>query len=244
MIETTEDALLGGRLRLFQPRDGYRAAIDPVLLAAAVEARAGDRVLDLGCGVGAAALCLSMRVPGVAVVGLELQPDLAQLARRNLAVNGLGDRLSILEGDLASPPGELEAASFDHAMMNPPFAEEGHGPPPPHAGKAKAHVEGEADLAAWIKAALRFLKPKGRLVLIHRADRLDDILAALAGKFGAVEIIPLWPGGDKPAKRVLVRARKGVRTPLALKPGMVLHEPGGRYSEAADRILRHGAALT
>lgn len=239
----TEDRLLGGRLRLFQPRRGYRAAIDPVLLAAAVPARAGDRVLDLGCGVGAAALCLAMRVAGVAVEGLEVQPELVALARRNAAANGLDGRLALFEGDLAHPSADLKGASFDHVMMNPPFAEEGQGTPPPDTGKAIAHVEGRADLEAWIGRALRFLKPKGRLVAIHRADRLDAVLAALATKAGGIEIIPLWPGGGKAAKRVIVRARKGVRTPLALKPGLVLHEADGRYTAEAESILRDGAAI-
>lgn len=239
----TEDNLLGGRLRFFQPRRGFRAAIDPVLLAASVSARAGDRVLDLGCGVGTAALCLAMRISGVAVVGLEVQPDLVALARRNAAANGLDGRLTLFEGDLADSPDGLKGASFDHVMMNPPFAEEGQGTPPPDAGKAIAHIEGDAGLETWIGRALRFLKPKGRLAMIHRADRLDAILAALATKAGGIEIIPLWPRGGKAAKRVIVRARKGVRTPLALKPGLVLHEADGRYTVETESILRGGAAI-
>ncbi|MEO5337817.1 MAG: methyltransferase [Magnetospirillum sp. WYHS-4] len=237
----SEDGLLGGRVRLRQPRAGYRAAIDPVLLAAAAPVRPGQRVLDLGCGAGAAALCLAWRVQEAVVVGLELQPDMADLARHNAAANGLGDRVEILDGDLLHPPADLAPESFDQVIMNPPFQETGQGPPPPHVGKAAAHVEGEAVLGDWLAAGMGFLKSKGWLTLVHRADRLDQLLAGLAG---SLEVLPLWPGAGKPARRVIVRVRKDGRAPLVLHPGLVLHQADGRYTPEAEAILRDGAPLT
>ncbi len=241
-FDLTEDRLLGGRVRLTQPADGYRAAIDPVLLAAAVEAAPGESVADLGCGVGAAALCLLARVPGVHVVGVEVQAVLADLARRNAEANGHGDDFVVVEASVAAsvlPPG-----SFDHVMTNPPFQPAGRGTPPPTTVKARANVEGDVDLPGWIRAAARLLRPKGRLVVIHRPDRLGDLLAALAGRgLGAVRILPLWPAADRPASRVIVSARKGSKAPPELLPGLVLHRDGGGFSDTAETVLRGGAAL-
>ncbi len=247
----TENRLLGGRVVLCQPASGYRAAIDPVLLAAAVPALRGERVLDLGCGVGAAALCLAARVPDCRIVGLELQPDLAALARHNAAANGVAHRFAVIEGDVRRPPPELAAAAasetgvpgFDHVMMNPPFLPAGAATPPPEATKALAHQEGAAALEDWIAAACRLLKPRGGLTLIHRADRVDAICAALRPRFGAVELIPLWPKPGRPARRLVVRARKDARSPAVLAFGLVLHRPEGGFTEEAEAILRGGKAL-
>lgn len=234
--------MLGGRVRLLQPRDGYRAAVDPVLLAAAMGAGPGEAVLDLGCGVGAAGFCLTARRPGVRVVGLEIQPDLAALARRNAALNGMEDWFRVAEGDAARPPEALEG--FDHVMTNPPFHEAAAGTRPGDPSRAVAHVEGGLGLAGWLKAAVKALRPKGRLALIHRADRLADILAALKGRgVGEVTVLPLWPKAGRPAGRVIVAARKGVRTPFRLLPGLVLHAGDGAYTPEAEAVLRGGAGL-
>jgi tRNA1(Val) A37 N6-methylase TrmN6 len=239
----SEDRLLDGRIRLKQPRDGYRAAIDPVLLAAATPALPGERVLDVGAGVGAASLCLAFRVPNVQVTGLELQPDLAELAAINIRDNNLEDHVHILTGDLLSPPSDLAASSFDRVMSNPPFQKAGTHTPPPGASRALAHGEGSADLAAWIAFCTRMLKPRGTLTLVYRADRLDDLIALLHGRFGAITLIPLWPRVGRPAKRVLVTARRGARSPAALSAGLILHEADGGFTPAAEAILRHGNAL-
>lgn len=239
----SEDTLLDGRVRLKQPTEGYRAAIDPVFLAAAVPARDGQLVLDIGSGVGAASLCLAARVPGARVFGLEKQAPLVTLARENIALNGLVGRMETIVGSLQAPPPRLSPGSFHHVMTNPPYHPADEGVASPLPGKAAANQEGEIDLAAWMRYAVNMLQPKGTLVVIHRADRLDDLLVALGRRVGDIMVYPLWPKPGRPAKRVLVRARKGVAAPMALLPGMVLHEEDGRYTQAADAVLRHGAAL-
>jgi tRNA1(Val) A37 N6-methylase TrmN6 len=241
---TEPDRLLGGRVVLVQPEAGYRAAIDPVFLAAATAAGAGDRVLDLGTGVGAAALCLALRVPDVRVVGLELQPALAALARANVAANGVEDRVTVVEGDVADPRGVMRTGGYDWVMANPPYLRAGAHSVPPDPSKAMANAEGPAGLEAWIGCAARLVRPRGWFSLIHRADRLDEILALLRGRFGAIAVQPLWPRAGTPAGRVVVTARRGARTPMSLGPGLVVHDADGRYSPEADRILRDGAALS
>jgi tRNA1(Val) A37 N6-methylase TrmN6 len=240
---TTEDFLLNGRVRLIQPARGYRAAIDPVFLAAAVPAGPGETVLDLGCGVGAASLCLAVRVLGCRITGLEADRRVVRLAGDNVTRNALSDRVLILAGDLLRPPQRLDPGGFSHVMANPPFLPTGVATPSPLAAKARATVEGDADLAAWIRFALTMVRAKGTLTFIHRADRLDSLLALLAGRAGEIVVFPLWAGVGKDAKRVIVRARKGILSPTRIAPGLILHEADGRYTEAAQSVLRHGAAL-
>jgi tRNA1(Val) A37 N6-methylase TrmN6 len=245
LVELSEDALLGGRVRLRQPRRGYRAAIDPVLLAAAVPARAGQRVLELGAGAGAAALCLAARVPGCTVLGLERDPGLAALANENAAINGLAERVRVVAGDVVAPAAELMAEGFDEVMLNPPHLAAAAGPAPPDAGKAAARVEAAgAPLSAWLERALALARRKAAITVIHRAERLDALLAGLGGRAGDIVIFPLWPSAGRPAKRIIVRARSGVATPLRLAAGLVLHEPDGRFTAAAEAVLRDAAALT
>lgn len=239
MSEVTENTLLGGRVRLLQPARGYRAAVDPVVLAAAVPVARG-RVLDVGAGTGAALLCLLARVPGVTATGLEVVADHAGLARRSLALNGWAARAEVVTGDLRDRPAPVPANSFDHVLTNPPF--HGPGTRPPDAGRARAHMEA-VPLDTWLGFCLRMLKPRGGLTLIHRADRLDEILAALWGRAGAVEVIPIAARAGRPAKRVIVRARKGRRSPAILHAPFVLHGDGGGYTAAAEAVLRHGAGL-
>ncbi len=239
----SQDALLGGRVRLNQPSAGYRVAIDPVILAAAVPAGPGDPVLDLGCGVGAAALCLLARVPEARVTGLELQAEFAGLAARNAALNGRAEAFRVVQGDLMAPPPALAPGGFGQVMLNPPYVGAGRGRAAATPAKALATQEGEVGLAAWLHAALTLLRPKGRLTVIHRADRLDEVLACLQGRVGEIRVFPLWPSAGRPARRVLVGARKGVATPLALDPGLVLHGADGRFTVEAEAVLRGGAAI-
>ena len=239
----TDDCLLGGRVRFSQPSHGYRVAIDPVLLAAAVPAQAGERVLDAGAGTGAASLCLAARVPRCRIVGLELQRPLQRLASQNVTQNELDAQIEMIEGDLQRPPPRLAAATFDHVMTNPPHLAATRASPSPDRQRALAHHETELDLAAWLAGCLRMLKQGGLLTLIHRSDRLGDVLAALPGRTGDVVVFPLWPAAGQPAKRVVVQGRKGSGGPLSLAPGLILHDQSGGYSPKAEEVLRHGRAL-
>lgn len=237
----TTDRLLGGRVALLQPAGGYRAAIDPVLLAAAAPDTAG-RLLDIGCGVGTAAICLATRLPACRVTGLEIQSEMAALARENAAANGLAERIEIVIGDLLDPPADLASPLFDGVIANPPYQPAGQSAPP-DGTKATSNQEGEAGLPDWIRFAGRVLKHKAWITLIHRADRFDQLCAALHPAFGGVRLLPLWPKPGVPARRVIVRARKGVRSPATLLPGMVLHAEDGRFTAEAEAVLRGGAAL-
>ncbi len=244
--DLSDDGFLGGRLRLLQPKAGYRAATDPVLLAAAVPARAGENALELGCGAGAAALCLAARVPGLAVTGLERQPAYAALARENAARNGLA--LTVIEGDLAHLPAALRERSFDHVLANPPYYPAGGGTAARDPGREAALRE-ETPLAVWVETAARRLRPRGVLTAIQAADRLPELLAACEGRLGSLVVLPLAPRAGRPAGRVLLRAVKGGRAAFRLLAPVVLHEgvahDGDRdsYSALAQAVLRGGAEL-
>jgi tRNA1(Val) A37 N6-methylase TrmN6 len=239
----TDDMLLGGRVRFSQPARGYRVAIDPVLLAAAVPARPGERVLDAGAGTGAASLCLAARVPECHIVGLELQRALQRIASYNVTQNGLDGRVAMIEGRLERPPPRLAAASFDHVMTNPPHLAAAAASPSPDRERALAHAETNLDLAGWLAGCLRMLRHDGRLTLIHRPERLSEVLAALLGRAGEAIVFPLWPAAGRSARRVLIQARKGARGPLRLAPGLVLHDAHGGFCAQVEDVLRHGRAL-
>jgi tRNA1(Val) A37 N6-methylase TrmN6 len=234
----TEDALLGGRVRLSQPRRGYRVAVDAVLLAAAVDASENTRILDLGAGVGAVGLCIASRVPGCQITGIELQPELAALAERNAALNSVSERVRTIVHDLAQPlPRELGA--FDHVATNPPYLAAAVADPSPDASKALATVESSATLARWLEIATAALKPAGTLTIIHRSDRLDEVAVHLERLgWGELAVKPL-----EPAQRVLVRARRATNPARHLAPPLVLHRPEGGYTDEAEAILRHGQPL-
>jgi tRNA1(Val) A37 N6-methylase TrmN6 len=244
-FEITEDSLLGGRVRFSQPAHGYRAAIDPVLLAACVPARDGETVLDLGAGAGAASLCLAARVPGCRVVGVERDAALVELANANARANGMADRLRFVVADVGAPLPADVGPAFEHAMANPPFLEQGRSDlrQPPSPLRQAATLESDVALAAWIETMSRAVRRRGRIALIHRADRLAHILRALAPLAGAITIFPLWPKAGRESRRVLVSARPGTNAPLRLSGGLVLHEESGGFTEAAAAILRDGAAL-
>ena len=242
--ELSDDKFLCGRLRLLQPLKGYRAATDPVLLAAACPARPGDSVLDLGCGAGAASLCLGLRVPGLALSGLEVQPDYAELARRNAIRNGIA--LEVHDGDLARMPKALRR-DFDHVIANPPYYGSG-GSPSPEAGRARA-MQVQTPLADWVATAARRLRPGGWLTLILITEGLPEVLSAMAPRLGSAAVLPLAPREGRPALRVLVQARKGGRAPFRLLSPFVIHQgaahDGDResYTPAANAVLRDGADL-
>jgi tRNA1(Val) A37 N6-methylase TrmN6 len=239
----TEDHLLGGRIRLKQLAAGYRVAIDPVFLAAAVPAEPHQLVLDVGCGAGAAMLCLAARVPHSRLVGLEMQRDLVRLAGDNIILNGLEARASVMIGDLLHAPPRLSPGAFDHVMANPPFHPRHDAEPAASSGKSAATIEGDADLADWVRFSLAMVRSKGTVTFIHRADRVDALLGQIAGRAGEVVVFPLWPGQGRAASRILVRVRKQVSAPARLAAGLVLHDADGRLSAGAEGVLREGRGL-
>jgi tRNA1(Val) A37 N6-methylase TrmN6 len=236
----TEDAFLGGRLHLRQPRAGHRAGHDAVLLAAATAARAGDRVVDFGAGVGAAGLALARRVAGIDLLLVEIDPDLARLARDNAAANGIKAEIATL--DVTSSAQTFAAAglvpdSVDVVLMNPPFHDARRHRGSPEQAKALAHMAGPATLEHWVLAARRVLKSGGALTLIWRADGIADVLAALARGFGSLQILPVHGEAAKPAIRVLVRAVKGGRAPLRLYRSLVLNNESALPKMQLDDVM-------
>ncbi|KIC28625.1 tRNA1(Val) (adenine(37)-N6)-methyltransferase [Leisingera sp. ANG-M6] len=244
--ELTRNGFLGGRVQLWQPMRGYRAGVDPVLLAAAVPARAGEAVLEFGCGAGQALLCLGARVPGLSLAGVELQAPYADLARRNAQANG--QDIDVFEADLSALPEALKQRQFHHVIANPPYYKAGAHSQAHDDGRKLALGEG-TPLADWITAAARRLAPKGYLHMIQRADRLPDILAGCASVLGSVEVLPLAPRQARAAELVILRARKGGRADFRLHAPLILHQgtrhdrDGDSYRAEISAILRDGAAL-
>lgn len=246
--ETSDDGFLGQRLNVLQPKKGYRAGIDAVMLAASIPAVSGDHVLDLGAGVGVASLCLASRCDGVRVSGLEIQPDLAATAQKNAVRNRLSDRVDFVEGSVTEKAAVLEEkklpfGSFHHVMTNPPYFDAGKVWASPDKGKATAHAFQNVDLAGWVRVACAMARPKGTVTFVHRADALPELLQHIDGRLGALVAFPLWPAHGQAASRVLLQGVKGSRAPFTLATGLVLHEAGGGFTPQASEILRDGAAL-
>jgi tRNA1(Val) A37 N6-methylase TrmN6 len=242
-VQTTLDSVLGGRVTLHQPAVGYRVAIDPILLAAACPAEPGERVVDLGCGVGTAALCLARRVEGVHCTGIDLQADLATLANRNAQENGLADRVSFIAGDILDRSLPIYVKPADHVIVNPPYLKRGAATPSGNPIKALANIEGDADLAAWVAAAAKAARPGGTITFIHRADRLPELLALLGSRCGGIAILPLHPKAGAAAHRAIVTGRLDQRLPAILLPDLIVHEADGSFSPVLQGILRDAAAL-
>lgn len=240
------DAFLGGLVQVWQPRRGYRAGIDPVLLAASVPAIAGQTVLELGCGVGVAALCLGARVPGLRLHGVEIQSEYAELAQRNGNENN--SLFSVTEADLRALPDALRMESFDHVIMNPPYFDRAIGTGSDDPGRDIA-LGGDTALADWLDVAARRLGPKGVLTLIQRIDRLPEVLDGLAGRLGSVVVMPLAARVGAAAELFILQARKSGRSPFRFAPQLVLHDGiehtagGKKYSAVVTEILRNGASL-
>jgi tRNA1(Val) A37 N6-methylase TrmN6 len=242
----TDDAFLGGRLRLRQPRSGHRAGHDAILLAAATSARSGDRVVDFGAGVGAAGLALAKRVAGIGLVLVEIDPALADLARDNARLNAVAADVTAL--DLTSDASAFTAAglapdSADVVLMNPPFNDPMRHRASPDKSREIAHLATDATLERWIHAARRTLKSAGVLSLIWRADGLSEVLAALDHGFGSIAILPVHGDPTAPAIRVLVRAVKGGRSPTCLHPGLMLRDVSGAPNKQVAEILAGQGAL-
>ncbi len=242
-LRVTRDAFLGGRLNILQPARGFRSGLDAVLLASAVPASSGERALEAGMGVGVASLCLAWRVEGLEVTGLEIDRQLVALARENAACNGLADRVEAWEGNVDASPDELRLPHYDQVFTNPPFLEEGQGLPAEGASRSRARMGSTGTLARWVSFCLRQARPGARVTFLHRADKLGTLLSLLEGRLGAMTVVPLWPRAGVAAKRVIVSGRTVSRVPLSVLPGLVLHEIDGRFTPAAEAILRDGAPL-
>lgn len=247
-------------MTILQPAGGYRTAIDPVLLAAAVPAQPGETILDAGSGTGAAALALAARLEGIDVVGLDLEPGFIGLARDSAEESGLSQSIRFVEGDLLSPPSDLVAGSFDHVMANPPYLAAGSGSPPADAAKRAATVESRARLDDWLRFLLAMARPGGTVTVIHRYDRKDEVIAGLGGDNAGLVVFPLWAKAQEArsglsrdrdknkqgegAKRVIVQARKGQQGETRIAEGLVLHNDDGTYTPAAEAVLRNAGPLT
>lgn len=241
----TQDAFLGGKLQILQPEKGYRAGIDAVFLAAAIPAVAGDLVFEAGVGAGTAALCLMSRVPGLHMTGMEVASRYAMVCEENVRRNGFGGKMRVIQADLKEALRRdrvdmPEHGTFDHAFANPPFFEDGTVTPSPSLLKSQAHAFGPDDLALWVKVMHALVSNRGTVTLVHRADALAKILAAMEGKLGDIRVAPLFPRQGEVANRILVQGVKGSRAPLQISQGMVLHGEGNSFTQAAENILRHG----
>jgi len=247
---TTEDAFLGGSLRVLQPVAGYRAGLDAVLLAAAAPLRVGcrEQVLDVGAGVGVVGLSVARRAGDARVILIEREPAQADLCRTNVDRNGLGERARVLAGDVGNPLGQQPelgalAGSFDHVLANPPYQVEGTATVAALPAKAAANAMRRDGLQHWLRFMAAMARPGGTATMIHRADRLDLVLMAFSGRFGRLLVFPIFPRQGTAAHRVLVQGIKGSRAPLQLRAGLVLHETGHGFRPEVDAILRGGAAL-
>lgn len=245
--EATHDAFLDGRLELLQPKDGPRTAIDAFFLAAAIPAREGrgEHVLDAGTGVGAVGLALCARVRDVEVMGVDIQQPLLDLAVKNAAMNALSHRFSVVRADIAQAGSEklFSGGRFGHVAANPPYQDASSSRVSGNAMTARAYSLEEDGLESWVRFLANVVAPGGTATMIHRADMLAKLLDAMDGRFGALSVYPLFPRKGEPAKRVLVQGIKASRAPLALLPGMVLHEADGSYTREANDILRNAASL-
>ena len=246
-------------MTILQPAGGYRAAIDPVLLAAAVPAQPGETVLDAGSGTGAAALALAARIEGVGVVGLDCEPGFIGLARNSAEESGLSQSIRFVEGDLLSPPPDLGTGGFDHVMANPPYRAGGSGSPPADAGKRAATVESRARLDDWLRFLVAMACPGGTVTVIHRFDRKDEVIAGLGGDNAGLVVFPLWAKAQEArsglsrdrdknkqgegAKRVIVQTRKGQQGETRVVEGLVLHNDDGSYTPEAEAVLRGARRL-
>ncbi|MBX3523094.1 MAG: methyltransferase [Xanthobacteraceae bacterium] len=240
-METTDDAVLGGRLKLLQPANGHRAGHDAILLAAA--APKSTLALDLGAGVGTAGLALLSRRAATHVTLVEVDHALSELSAQNAARNGLANAVRVLRGDITQDL-PLQIDAYDLVVMNPPFNDSITLQASPNASRAHAHVAHPATLERWISRATRHCASGGCLTIIHRPDATLPILKSLDGRFGAIEILPVFSKPSTAAIRVIVRAIKGRKTPTQMLPGITLNDSNGRPSAIAEKILRDGASLS
>ena len=243
----SNNEFLGGRLTLKQPKKGYRVSSDSVFLAAAIPLKPQERILDMGVGTGGILSCLAARIGGEAdnciMHGIEIQSELVILARENASKNGFDHFTKYFEGDIFNDIHECTPNYYHHVVSNPPYYEKGKISNSSHKSKSVAFGEELEDLKVWIERCVRMVRPKGYLTVIHRADRLDDILTALNAKTGSIIVYPFYSKVENDAKRVIIRAQKDGNGHLTLKSGLIVHKSDGKYTAAAEDILRHAKEL-
>ena len=239
--QTTQDTLLGGRVAIVQPKDGYRVAIDPVLLAASIQPAAGDSILDVGAGTGAVSLCLAARCPETTISGLELNEQYCAWATRSAALNGL--TIGFHHGDLFSLPNALRGQLFNFVLSNPPYwSPDSSRPASP--SRSGAHFLDGVSLTDWVRQCLALLQNGGVLSLVLPAEKLEEALGALAGTAGGVKVFPLWARAGEPAKRIILQAKKQSKAPLRLYAGLSLHAADGSFTTTARHVLNDGSPLS
>ena len=240
-IDLTDDLFLGGALEMYQPKCGFRSGIDAVLLAASIPDCGAMRVLEAGCGAGVVSLSIAVRCQAALVEAIEIEEVNVAIARKNAERNHLSDRVSIYLGDLYDPVTQLELLgfkrnSYDFVVANPPFYDEREARVSNNPLRRRAKRAMAETLEEWVRFLTAMAAPKGVISLIHRADKLDDLLAVLSRRFGGVKIFPLYPKPNEPANRVIVQGVKGSRAPLTLMQGLVLHDENGDYTPEVKDI--------
>jgi tRNA1Val (adenine37-N6)-methyltransferase len=241
-LATTHDSIYQGKLTLEQPRKAYRFGSDAMLLAAAVHAVDGQKVLELGCGVGAVLLGAHHRLPATHFVGIEREAEYAALAKANVARNEAEQFISIVQGDVTDKALLHLLGTFEHVIANPPYYGENHSGATSDLRRV-ARQQSDHDLAEWLNAANRFLKPKGTITIIHSVEKMDDLIEGLKKFCGAIRVFPLWPQAGQSCKRIIIHALKSSKTPLSIMPGLVLHEADGKLTERAAAVINHGQSL-
>lgn len=241
----TDDVFLGGKVLVRQPARGYRAGIDPVLLAATLPVAFAGRVLDVGAGAGTVGLCIAARCPAARVTLVERAPELVAFARHSVKSNGFENRVSVVAADILQPASQanLDTAEFDIVVANPPYHDDGGGTPAQTALKAASNAMPGDDLDGWLRFMTRMSRPGGKAIMIHTAESLPRLFAAFDRRFGALRVLPIHPRANAPAHRIVLSGVKGSRAPLTLLPAFVLHAEDGTYTPAAKTITRDGAAL-
>ncbi len=248
--DVTADVFLGGAIRIAQPRRGYRAGLDAVMLGATVDTQLNGCVLDCGAGVGTVGLCVAACCPNAAIVLVEREQALLELAKINVSANGFDSRVTTVEFDVAAKtpdgalPSPLIAETFDVVLANPPYHDVGAGTRADDDLKDRSHAMTADQLEIWVRFMARMCRPGGQAIMVHKADALPRLLEAFAGRFGGIRVVPLYPRQGENAHRIIIAATKGSRAPLTIRAGLILHGDGNAFSAAADAILRIGARLT
>lgn len=238
MTQYTIDDFLGGRVKLKQPKQGYRATSDAILVSAAVQAKPGDNILDVGCGTGVVGLAIAARVPNISLTGLEIQDELATLARENAILNC--QHMTVVEGNLTHKIGDLHGTLFNHVVTNPPFYTE---------TPARAHPQVQVayqqsvPLSVWIDFCVKHVRAKGTFTIIHRSESVPEILASIKGRLGSIKLIPIFQKMGQPPKRVIIQGIQGSRQPFMIHPGIVIHNVDDTMTNVAEDILRGGQVI-